>query len=80
MATIQDLTIADTEKFYNKHKVTVQSVMMNLMECPPTQLAELVALVKQKSDDAFTIDNAKALTLTEAVQILGGADPLESTN
>jgi len=79
MATIQDLTIADTEKFYAKHKVTVQSVMVNLMECPPAQLAELVVLVKQKTDEAFTVDDAKAMTLNEAVQVLGGSDPLETS-
>ena len=78
MATIQDLTIADTEAFYGKHKVTVQSVMLNLMDCPPAQLAELVVLVKQKSNEKFTLADAKALTLTEAVNVLGGTDPLES--
>ena len=81
MATINDLTIGDTEGFYSKHKTTVQSVMMNLMECPPAQLADLVVLVKKKTDPDYTVAAAKELTLEQAVTVLGGThDPLDKTS
>lgn len=79
MATLNDLTISDSEEFYKKHARTIQSVMVNMMDCPPAMLADLVVMVKSKDTPGYSEQDAKALTLTEAITILGGSgDPLEN--
>ena len=78
--SINDLTLGDTEAFYKKFQRTVQDAANDLMSCPPDQLAELVVMVRRKDDEKFTLAMAKDLTLIQAVQVLGGADPLESSN